>query len=227
MPWGAVGSIASAVGSLAGAGLSAWSANKINSDNLAFQREVAQNGVRWKVADMRAAGLNPLLSTGINATAPGGGSSVMPDFSGVGASARDIGRMIAEKAAEKADAEIDTIRAQKRNLDTQAAATAANSAATVENLMTSTRKMDADAFKILTEQGLIASNTSKAVAENKAFVDALRNMSPRDRRFYILRKFAPLDAQSGKGISEMQKVLNDYGKQAGSKLGEWWFNFTN
>lgn len=120
MPWGAVGSIASAVGSLAGAGLSAWSANKINSDNLAFQREFAQNGVRWKVDDMRAAGLNPLLSTGINATSPAGGSSAMPDFSGVGASARDIGRMFVEKAAEKADAEIDAVNAQEYNLKAQA-----------------------------------------------------------------------------------------------------------
>lgn len=209
MPWGAVGSIASAVGSLAGAGLSAWSANQINSDNLAFQREVAQNGVRWKVNDMRAAGLNPLLSTGINATSPAGGSSVMPDFSGVGASARDIGRMIAEKTAERADEEVTNLKKQGALLDSQL------------------QRSDAETLRTLTEQGLMASNTSKAVAENKAFVDALRNMSPRDRRFYILRKFAPLDAQSGKGVTEVKNVLDKYGEKAGSKLGEWWFNFTN
>lgn len=207
MPW--LPAIIQATGSLGGSVASAWSANQINSDNLAFQREVAQNGVRWKVADMRAAGLNPLLSTGINATAPAGGSSAMPDFSGISASARDISRMFVEKAAEKADEEVTNLKKQGALLDSQL------------------QRSDAETLRTLTEQGLTASNTSKAVAENKAFVDALRNMSPRDRRFYILRKFAPLDAQSGKGISEMQKVLNDYGKQAGSKLGEWWFNFTN
>lgn len=207
MPW--LPAIIQATGSLGGSVASAWSANQINSDNLAFQREVAQNGVRWKVNDMRAAGLNPLLSTGINATAPAGGSSAMPDFSGISASARDISRMFVEKAAEKADEEVTNLKKQGALLDSQL------------------QRSDAETLRTLTEQGLTASNTSKAVAENKAFVDALRNMSPRDRRFYILRKFAPLDAQSGKGISEMQKVLNDYGKQAGSKLGEWWFNFTN
>lgn len=207
MPW--LPAIIQATGSLGGSVASAWSANQINSDNLAFQREVAQNGIRWKVADMKAAGLNPLLSTGINATSPAGGSSVMPDFSGIGSAARDIGRIVAEKTAEKADAEVSNLQKTADLIDSQKA------------------KADADALKALTEQALISSNTSKAVAENKIFAEALGEMSPRDRHYYILRKFAPLDAQSGKGITEVKKVLDDVGGKAGSKLGEWWYNLTN
>lgn len=118
MSW--IPAIASATGSLGSSFASAWAAREINEDNLAFQREFAQNGVRWKVADMREAGLNPLLATGINATTPAGGSSVQPDFSGIGASAREIARMLAEKTVEKADAEIDAVKAQKDNLEAQA-----------------------------------------------------------------------------------------------------------
>lgn len=202
-------SIIQGAGALGGSLASLWSANKINSDNLAFQREVAQNGIRWKVADMKAAGLNPLLSTGINATAPAGGSSVMPDFSGIGSAARDVARLVAEKTAQRASEEVSNLKKQGELLSSQL------------------QKTEAETLRTLTEQGLISSNTSKAVAENQAFVDALRNMSPRDRRFYILRKFAPLDAQSGKGISEVKKYIDKYGEKAGSKLGEWWFNFTN
>lgn len=194
MPWG---SVISAVGSLAGAGLSAWSANKVNSDNLAFQREVAQNGVRWKVEDMRAAGLNPLLSTGINATAPGGGSSAMPDFSGVSASARDIGRLFVEKAAEKADAEIDAVKAQKRNLDAQAAATAANSAATVENLATSSRKMAADTL-------LTLANDARQVMENKWIHNAFKNLSDNDRDRLMRLRYVPDSSASGQLFNFLQ-----------------------
>lgn len=108
MSW--IPAIASATGSLGSSFASAWAAREINEDNLAFQREFAQNGVRWKVADMREAGLNPLLASGINATTPAGGSSVQPDFSGIGASAREIGRMLAERTVENADEQIATAK---------------------------------------------------------------------------------------------------------------------
>lgn len=195
MPW--LPAIIQATGSLGGSVASAWSANQINSDNLAFQREFAQNGVRWKVADMRAAGLNPLLSTGINATSPAGGSSVMPDFSGIGSAARDIGRLVAEKTAEKADADIDAVKAQTRNLDAQATATLANSAATVENLATSTRKMAADTL-------LTLANDSRQVMENKWLYNAFKNLPDLDRDRLIRLRYVPDSSASGQVFNFLQ-----------------------
>lgn len=66
-----LGSIIGAVGGLAGGLLGKSSSDKathanfaINAENAALQREFAQNGIRWKVADAKAAGLHPLAALG-------------------------------------------------------------------------------------------------------------------------------------------------------------------
>lgn len=41
---------------------------RINRRNEALQREFAQNGVRWRVADARAAGIHPLAALGMSPT---------------------------------------------------------------------------------------------------------------------------------------------------------------
>lgn len=50
--------------SLLGAKESDKSAQSINDQNIAMQREFAQNGIRWKVQDAIAAGLHPLAALG-------------------------------------------------------------------------------------------------------------------------------------------------------------------
>lgn len=182
MSWG---SVIQAVGGLAEAGISAWSANKVNNDNLRFQREVAQNGVRWKVNDMREAGLNPLLATGINATAPAGGSSVLPNLSGISTSARDIGRMLAEKTVEKADAEIDAVKAQKDNLEAQAD----KAGAEAKKIEHDTRSSEVDADYREMEKW------TNAVGKGAGAVAAAGGGA------YALSKFAPYLTTSSRQIS--------------------------
>lgn len=61
MGWGsAIGSAIGAVGSLIGGGIASNNANK----QYEMQKEFAQNGIRWKVADAKAAGIHPLAALG-------------------------------------------------------------------------------------------------------------------------------------------------------------------
>lgn len=69
MGWGSV------VGSVVGGLLSSKSnsdsndANaQINAQNIAYQKEFAKHGIRWKVKDARAAGLHPLAALGAQTT---------------------------------------------------------------------------------------------------------------------------------------------------------------
>ena len=59
-----LGSIVSAVGSIAGGILGANSAQNVASMNYEAQKEFAQNGIRWKVEDAKRAGIHPLYALG-------------------------------------------------------------------------------------------------------------------------------------------------------------------
>ena len=107
MGWGSAigGAIGGALG-LIGAGQSQASAERLNQLNYEHQKEFAQNGVRWKVADAKAAGLHPLAALGAS-TASYSPSAVIgdsPDFSFLRDIGQDIGRAVDAKstAAERA-----------------------------------------------------------------------------------------------------------------------------
>lgn len=99
---GAIGGIGSAISGLFGRS----SAKK----SMRFQREMAQNAHQWEVADLRAAGLNPILSGtgGPGARASGGAMPQTPDFAS---------NMI---AGLRAQAEIKNITAQTKLTNTKA-----------------------------------------------------------------------------------------------------------
>lgn len=74
-------SILGLVGGLVGAGLSFRGAKRQNEmallaaeKQMAFQREVMQNRYQWQVADLKKAGLNPVLATGLSAGMASGSS---------------------------------------------------------------------------------------------------------------------------------------------------------
>ena len=56
-PWAAAATVAGAL-------ISSRSQRSANDNNAALQREFAQHGIRWKVADAKAAGLHPLYAIG-------------------------------------------------------------------------------------------------------------------------------------------------------------------
>lgn len=59
-----LGSIVSAVGSIAGGILKGNSAQNVAGMNYEAQKEFAQNGIRWKVEDAKRAGIHPLYALG-------------------------------------------------------------------------------------------------------------------------------------------------------------------
>lgn len=110
MPWAA---IIPAVASLAGTAIggimssNTASANRdaqfaMNESNIAMQREFAQHGIRWKVADAQAAGVHPLFAMGAS-TPTFSPSQFMPVDDntgeivarGLSSAGQDIGRAVA------------------------------------------------------------------------------------------------------------------------------------
>lgn len=63
----------------------------------ALSREFAQNGIRWKADDARAAGLHPLAALGAGSSYSGGSMSFAPETglaTGLAAAGQDVGRAI-------------------------------------------------------------------------------------------------------------------------------------
>ena len=114
MGWGSAigGAIGGALG-LIGAGQSQANAERLNQLNYEHQKEFAQNGIRWKVADAKAAGLHPLAALGAS-TASYSPSAVIgdsPDYSFLKDMGQGIDRAMDAKATRQERAE----REQKEN----------------------------------------------------------------------------------------------------------------
>lgn len=104
--------------SFIGKGIDAWSSSEntdrriaadqqLQAQNIANQREFAQQGIRWKVADAQAAGLHPLAALGAQTSSFSnvvGADIPVPrtDFGGMG---QDLGRAIdaGSSQAERSD----------------------------------------------------------------------------------------------------------------------------
>lgn len=123
-PWGAVGGGVLG-GLLGGFGGSGDNRNNNMEDALSLlnaqaqlQREFAQNGIRWRVADAQAAGVHPLYALGgAGATFSPGGVSVGGDRSSMdwGAFARDMGQDLS-RAFDATRTENERYQARLRDL---------------------------------------------------------------------------------------------------------------
>lgn len=114
MPWSGIGSAVGAIGGGLVQGLfnqSAASGSKafqreMWEKNYNAQKEFAQNGVRWKVDDAKAAGLHPLAAlsgSGAMFSPSGGtiGAGVDADYSWLERAGQGIGRAIDAKATQE------------------------------------------------------------------------------------------------------------------------------
>lgn len=104
------GGIASAVGSVVGGVLglqgqkqSAANAEKLNQLNYEHQKEFAQHGIRWKVADAKAAGLHPLAALGASTAqyTPATAIGDSPDWSFLADAGQSIGRAVDAKRTQQ------------------------------------------------------------------------------------------------------------------------------
>ena len=99
-----IGSIGTAIGGIFGANKSAKAAAKAQRRQEQLQYDFAQKGIRWRVADAKAAGIHPLYALGASG-AQYTPVSTTPDYTSMGQS---IGR-----AAMAAGSAIDRHTAQK------------------------------------------------------------------------------------------------------------------
>lgn len=90
-----LGEIISGIGSIAGGLFGRSSAEKANKRNIQLQKDFAQKGIQWKVADAKAAGIHPLAALGAQTVAFS--PSVVGDNSlatGISQAGQDIGRAV-------------------------------------------------------------------------------------------------------------------------------------
>lgn len=93
--------------SFIGKGIDAWSSSnaadkkiaaekELQAQNIANQKEFAQHGIRWKVADAQAAGLHPLAALGAQTSSFSNvvGGNYDPPKTDFGSMGQDIGRAI-------------------------------------------------------------------------------------------------------------------------------------
>lgn len=92
---------------LAGGIYSAHSMKREAEKNRKFQERMSSTAHQRSVADLRAAGINPVFAAGSPASSPGGSVADVPDFSRAASEA--VGTALAVKQAE---ANIDLTRAQ-------------------------------------------------------------------------------------------------------------------
>lgn len=86
--------------SILGGILASKSAKSQQEDNYEAQKEFAQQGIRWKVADAQAAGVHPLFALGGNTASYSPSPIVAGDY-GLGAAGQDIGRAIAAGSTQE------------------------------------------------------------------------------------------------------------------------------
>jgi len=93
---GAGASIASSLLGKSAADKANENANQIAQQNIALQKEFAQSGIQWKVADAQKAGIHPLYALGANthSFAPVSVGSSVPSFDGIAQAGQQIGRAI-------------------------------------------------------------------------------------------------------------------------------------
>lgn len=110
--WGGLaGGLIGGLGSMIGAGINSATQKQINKENIAMQKEFAQNGIQWKVQDAKKAGIHPSVALGAQ-TYQATPSSVAPDVgSGVSGAFKHFGSAI--------DSFIDD-KEEERNLQLEA-----------------------------------------------------------------------------------------------------------
>lgn len=117
-------SIIGAIGGLGGSLLSGlFSSNNANKQ-IALQKQFAQNGIQWKVADAKAAGVHPLAALGASTTSYAPVSVQTPDL---GPAMQSLGNAV-HKTADPADRAAIDLTLEKAALENELLRTQINSA---------------------------------------------------------------------------------------------------
>lgn len=112
-----IGAAIGAVAGLAGSKIAANASEKNASRANAFTEDQLKNRHQWEVADLRAAGLNPVLSAHNTPSIGGSAMAQTPDYAGAMTNGMNSGL-----AAAKNRAELDLLKSQSKQSDAAAKA---------------------------------------------------------------------------------------------------------
>lgn len=135
----------SAVGSLLGGALGMSSSNSAAKKNAAMQREFAQNGIQWKVADAKKAGIHPLYALGAQTMTP------TPSYIGD----NSMGNAISQATQSMGQG---LTRSKMATLDSQTRSIALN--LSQEQLKNAKIKNEMDTLALLSERRRLAANNN-------------------------------------------------------------------
>lgn len=99
-----LGEIIGAGAKLLGGFLGQNSQEKIAKENIALQKDFAQQGIRWKVDDAKAAGIHPLAALGTQTTSFSPISVGTPLADSIGSAGQDISRAVNAQQTPTEDA---------------------------------------------------------------------------------------------------------------------------
>lgn len=198
--WGAIGQIA---GSL----INAHSASKINSQNIAANRYDYQHRYQWQVEDLKAAGLNPILSVtggGLAAPSVGTPAQTQTGFENLGAG---LGNLVNDGMRVEIEGKKLDNDTKRLTLDTLVAESSA-------------RKMDADAKKADTEANLF---TERIISEiqDRGLRKQMNDQQIKESNARILNstKVAMAQVISLKSQAHMYNTQAEYNTELCKRIG--------
>lgn len=212
--WGGLAQgLGSAIGGLGAAAMSGADAKDVMEKQISWERERAKNAHQWEVEDLKAAGLNPILSAGGDGATTGGISAPMPDRSGIASAGAGF--------VEALNTAADT---------TKLKAETAQSGAQTANL-------NADTKNKTVENGLIQAQTELAkanaglISKKEAFQN-LQNIQEEIKAEYAKLSFWNKEANTAAEtvnylMGAPAKMLNEIMDRVQKKSGQKFQNYDN
>lgn len=191
----------SIIGALGGAAIGALGAQSASAKSAAFAKEAAQNRYTWMVADLKRAGLNPMLAYG---NSPG--NAAQPNFENVGEAAvrGAAGGSSARLTAEQTKVATETANAQRASANNTMAQTKAQEQ---QNLITEASPQYQSAKATVGEHGQVTGASAASVERWTADLDVTKKQA---ESLAANTKLSGLQSELAKGQVDLQAIQLKY-----------------